>query len=159
MNRGFSLCAVFCDYIRVHWDFRPALALLRRTMQFVAIAKIQFLSALAGLAFAILIAISGYGYWALVLRPIVNAGCIAAGAWLACRWRPGFPVFDAEVKSMVRFGMHVLGFSITISITRVADRIALGLFYLPRDVGFYQNAQNMYDYALIVSARSAARCR
>jgi PST family polysaccharide transporter len=126
------------------------LSLLRRTMQFAAIAKIQFLSALAGLALAILLATSGYGYWALVVRPVVTAACIAAGAWLACRWRPGFPVFDAEAKSMVRFGMHVLGFSITSCMTRVADRIALGLFDLPREVGYYQNAQNMYENALAV---------
>ena len=125
------------------------LALLRRTMQFGVIAKLQILSALAGLVFAILIAKSGYGYWALVLRPIVSAACIAAGAWLACQWRPGSPVFDAEVKSMVGFGMHVLGASIPLSMTNVTDRIALGLFYPPREVGFYQNAQNMYDNALM----------
>jgi PST family polysaccharide transporter len=92
---------------------------------------------------------SGYGYWALVLRPIVFAVCMAAGAWLACRWRPGLPVIDAEVKSMVRFGMHVLGFTITWSMTRAADRIALGLLYLPREVGFYQNALNMYENGIL----------
>jgi PST family polysaccharide transporter len=125
------------------------LSLLRRTMQFVVIAKIQIVSALAGFAVAILLAMSGYGYWALVLRPIVVAVCVAAAAWLACRWRPGLPVFDAEVKSMVRFGMHVLGFTITWSMTRAADRIALGLFYLPREVGFYQNALNMYENGIV----------
>ena len=48
---------------------------------------------------------------------------------------------------MVHFGAHVLGYSITHSMTRAADRIALGLFYPPREVGYYQNAQNMYDNA------------
>jgi O-antigen/teichoic acid export membrane protein len=124
------------------------LTLLRRTMQFAAIAKVQFAGAVAGLTLAIFLATSGYGYWALVLRPIVSAACIAAGAWLACRWRPGFPVFDAEVKSMVRFGMHVLGFTITHCIGTVSDRIALGLFSPPREVGYYQNARNMFDNAL-----------
>jgi hypothetical protein len=118
-------------------------------MQFVAIAKIQFLGGVVGLVLAIVIARSGYGYWSLVLRPIANAACIAAGAWLACRWRPGRPVSDAEVRSMVQFGMHVLGFSITNSMMRVADRIALGLAYSPRDVGYYQNAQNMYKNAFL----------
>jgi len=126
------------------------LSLLRRTMQFGAIAKIQFLSALAGLVVAVLIARSGYGYWALVFRPVVSAAGIAAGAWLACSWRPGRPVFDAEVKSMVHFGMHVLSFSIIASMMRVADRLALGLVYAPREVGYFQNAQNMYDNAFLV---------
>src|SRR5215468_11777877 len=46
------------------------LALLRRTMQFGRIAKIQFIGTLIGIAIAIFMAIRGYGYWALVIRPI-----------------------------------------------------------------------------------------
>src|SRR5215470_1124022 len=115
-------------------------ALLRRTMQFARIAKIQILSTLIGIALAIFVAICGYGYWALVLRPIASSLCIAIGAWLACRWRPGFPVLDEEVKSMVRFGLHVVGFSLTYTVARALDRIGLGLFYRPDEVGYYQNA-------------------
>jgi PST family polysaccharide transporter len=141
---GFAVTFVFTGLSSQH------LALLRRTMEFVKIAKIQLLSALAGFTVAILTATSGYGYWALVMRPIVSAVCIAAGTLLVCKWRPGFPVFDTEVKSMLRFGMHILGFSIMHAVTSVADRIALSLFYLPGDVGLYQNALNVYDNAIAV---------
>ena len=116
------------------------IALLRRNMQFGAIAKIQIMSTLAGLAVAIPMAVSGYGYWALVLRPIGSAACVVAGAWLACRWRPGLPVFDKEVTSMVRFGMNVVGYSIVTAASRAVDRIALGLSYRPQEVGSYHNA-------------------
>jgi PST family polysaccharide transporter len=125
------------------------LALLRRTMQFGTIAKIQFLGTLAGIAVAILIAFFGHGYWALVLRPIVNTLCVAIGAWLACRWRPGFPIFDDEVKSMVRFGLHVVGFSVTYNMAKAVDRIALGLFYRPDVVGYYQNAVTLYENSIL----------
>ena len=124
------------------------LALLRRTMQFATIAKIQILSTLAGAAIAIFTAICGYGYWALVLRPIASSLCVAMGAWLVCRWRPGFPVLDNEVKSMVRFGLHVVGFSVTYSLARAVDRITLGLFYRPDEVGYYQNAITLYDNSI-----------
>src|SRR5258708_7266695 len=107
------------------------LALLRRTMQFGTIAKIQILSMFVGVAIAIFMAISGYGYWALVFRPIVGSLCVAIGAWLACPWRPGLPVCDNEVTSMVRFGLHVVGFSVTYTVAKAVDRIALGLFYRP----------------------------
>jgi O-antigen/teichoic acid export membrane protein len=139
----FAITFVFTGMSSQH------LALLRRTMQFGAIAKIQVLGALAGFIVAILIALSGYGYWALVLRPVVSGFCIAAGTWLACKWRPGFPVFDAEVKSMLRFGIHVLGYSIVYSMTRVADRIALSFFYASREVGLYQNTLNMYENGIL----------
>jgi PST family polysaccharide transporter len=46
------------------------IALLRRTMQFGAIAKIQIISTLAGLVVAIPLAMSSYRYWALVQRPV-----------------------------------------------------------------------------------------
>jgi O-antigen/teichoic acid export membrane protein len=124
------------------------LALLRRTMQFGRIAKIQVLGTLVGIAIAVVIAICGYGYWALVLRPITSSFCVAFGAWLACRWRPGSPVFDNEVKSMVRFGLHVVGFSVTYTLARAVDRIALGLFYRADQVGYYQNAITLYDNSI-----------
>jgi len=124
------------------------LALLRRTMQFGRIARIQVLGSLAGIAVAIVIAICGYGYWALVLRPIANAVCVAFGAWIACRWRPGFPVFNKEVKSMVRFGLHVVGFSVTYTVAKAVDRILLGLFYRPDQVGYYQNAITLYENSI-----------
>src|SRR5260370_20459414 len=124
------------------------LALLRRTMQFGTIAKIQISSTLVGTAIAIFLAVCGYGYWALVLRPIASALCVVIGAGLACRWRPGFPVLDDEVKSMVRFGLHVVGFSVIYSVARAVDRIGLGLFYRPSEVGYYQNAITLYDNSI-----------
>src|SRR6266566_3104035 len=124
------------------------LALLRRTMQFARIAQIQTLSTLAGIAIAIATAIYGYGYWALVIRPITSALCAAIGAWFACRWRPRFPVLDNEVKSMVRFGLHVVGFSVTYTVAKAVDRIALGLSYRPDVVGYYQNATTLYENSI-----------
>src|SRR5215472_466871 len=123
-------------------------ALLRRTMQFARIAKIQILSTLVGVAIAIFMALCGYGYWALVVRPIATSLCIATGTWFVCPWRPGFPVFDSEVKSMVRFGLHVVGFSVTYTVARSTDRIGLGLFYSPDVVGYYQNAIGLYDNSI-----------
>ncbi len=124
------------------------IALLRRTMQFGAIAKIQIIGTLAGLAVAIPMAMSGYGYWALVFRPIVNMACVVVGAWLACEWRPGLPVFDKDVSAMVRFGMNVAGYSAVTAASRGVDRIALGLSYQPQQVGSYHNALMLYENSI-----------
>ena len=124
------------------------LALLRRTMQFGTIARIQVSSTLAGIVVAIFMALCGYGYWALVLRPIASSLWLACGVWLLCPWRPGFPVLDADVKAMVRFGLHVVGFSVTYTLARAVDRIGLSLFYRPDVVGYYQNATTLYDNSI-----------
>jgi O-antigen/teichoic acid export membrane protein len=124
------------------------LALLKRTMRFGTIARIQISSTLAGAVVAIIMALCGYGYWALVLRPVTSALWVACGAWLLCGWRPGSPVVDAEVKSMVRFGLHVVGFSATYTLARAVDRIGLSLFYRPDVVGYYQNATTLYENSI-----------
>jgi len=121
------------------------LALLRRNMQFAAISKVVILGSLAGFAAALLAAVCGYGYWALVVRPIANALIVAIGAWYVCPWRPGLPIFDTEVASMVRFGWHVVSYLFLNCISRVLDRIALGLFYSVEAVGYFQNAVSLYD--------------
>jgi polysaccharide transporter, PST family len=124
------------------------LALLRRAMQFGRIARIQLLGNLAGIAVAIVLAICGYGYWALVARPIVRALGVAVGAWVGCRWRPGLPAFDQEVKSMARFGLNVVSFSVAYSMAKSVDRIGLALFYPPIQVGYYQQAATLYQYSI-----------
>ncbi len=124
------------------------LALLRRTMQFGRIGRIQVIGTLAGIMVAVVLASSGSGYWALVLRPITSSFCVACGAWVACKWRPRFPVLDDGVISMVRFGLHVIGYSVTVTLARSVDRIALGLVQPPAQVGYYQNATNMYENSM-----------
>jgi len=124
------------------------LALLRRTMQFGLIARIQLMGTLVGNLTGIALALGGCGYWALVVRPIANALWVAVGAWRGCPWRPGVPVIDADVKSMTGFGLHVMGFSITYAMSRSVDRILLALFYRPAVVGYYQNAITLYENSI-----------
>jgi O-antigen/teichoic acid export membrane protein len=88
------------------------LALLRRGMRFNEIVMIEIGAYIVGAVVAICIAKNGGRYWALIARPLVTSFCMAVGAWICCDWRPGFPTFNAAVKSMVKFGMHVTGFSI-----------------------------------------------
>jgi PST family polysaccharide transporter len=52
---------------------------------------------------------------------------------------------------MVRFGLHVVGFSVTYTVARAVDRIALGLFYRPDVVGYYQNATTLYENSIFAA--------
>lgn len=124
------------------------MALLRRAMQFGKIGRIQLLGTLIGMVVGIATAVCGYGYWALVLRPIANALSVAVGAWVACRWRPRRPVVDEDVRSLVRFGMNVVSFSVMYTVAKSADRLVLGLVYQADQVGYYQNAINLYENSI-----------
>lgn len=125
-------------------------SLLRRAMRFQAIAMIDTGANLLSTLVAIVMAYSGCGYWALATKPILQALFGAGGVWWSCGWMPGKPTVNAGVKELVRFGMHVTGFTMTDYAGRSADRIALGYVYGASSLGFFQNAFLLYDNLLSV---------
>jgi polysaccharide transporter, PST family len=127
-------------------------ALMRRALMFRQLAIIDVSGNAMGAAIAILLANLGYGYWALVWKPAITALITAGGVWVTCGWWPGRPVLTQGVRTMIRFGLNVTGFGVADAITRAMDRVALGYTYGPRELGFYQNALNVYENAVGVSA-------
>ncbi|MHC4216434.1 MAG: oligosaccharide flippase family protein, partial [Planctomycetota bacterium] len=87
-------------------------ALLRRQMRFGVLALIQITSMLVGVLAGIVLAWCGGGYWAIVIIPLVTAVVASIGVWLTCGWRPGLPVRNSGVRTMLAFGGHVTGFSV-----------------------------------------------
>jgi len=125
-------------------------AILRRNLMFQKVALIEVAANLLGAAVAIGMALSGGGYWALVLRPLVAACITIVLIWSNCRWMPGLPGFSSGVKETVKFGLNITGFTITDYIARAADRVGLGYTVGARELGLYHNASTVYENALSV---------
>lgn len=119
-------------------------ALMRRVMDFRRIAIIDISANMVGSIVAVAMAFRGWGYWALVVKPLLTLSVVAMAVWLSCRWVPGRPSRAPEVTRMVRFGLGVTGFTLTDYFTRSADRVALGYFYGSGPLGYFQNAFNFY---------------
>jgi polysaccharide transporter, PST family len=123
-------------------------ALMRRAMEFQRIAIIDLSSNLISSIVSVVLAFSGWGYWALVAKPIVQLSLAALGAWLSCPWVPGRPRLSSGAKELVRFGLGVTGFTVMDMLSRSADRIGLGYFNGAGSLGFFQNAFLLYDNML-----------
>ena len=115
---------------------------------FQKLAMIDIGANLFGASTAIAMAFHGSGYWALVARPILAAFFMAVGVWWSCRWWPGIPTLTTGVKEMLKFGIHITGFTMTDYVGRSADRVGLGYGYGPKALGFYQQAQVVYENTL-----------
>ena len=126
--------------------------LMRRAMMFRTLAFIDVGGNLLATAVAIIIAFQGYGYWALVWKPVLTVLFTGLGVWISCGWWPRYPTFTTGVKELLGFGLNITGFTIADYAARAADRIALGYTAGPRELGFYQNAFLVYDNALNVCA-------
>jgi PST family polysaccharide transporter len=125
-------------------------ALLRRAVMFRELAVVDIAANVLSAGGAILLALAGFGYWALVIRPVATALFSAAGVWLYCRWLPGWPKLTSGVKQMMRFGLNLSGFSVTDFVSRNSDRVAVGRGLGATTLGYYQNALLVYDNLLDV---------
>jgi PST family polysaccharide transporter len=114
-------------------------------MKFTDLAAVEVCANLFSSAGAIAIAVYGFDYWSLVLRPVMVTFFIASGSWLRCRWVPARPAMSVGARELLRQGLNCAGFAVTDSIAVSSDRIAIGYRSGPIPLGYYQNAMFIYD--------------
>jgi len=118
-------------------------ALLRRQMRFSTLAAIEIGSLVIGIVTAIVLALYGAGYWALVGLSASIALSNSILVWVLCGWRPGLPVRRAGVRSMLAFGGHLTAFGVVNYFARNFDNILLGRFWGASVLGLYGRAYNI----------------
>ncbi|WP_449386428.1 lipopolysaccharide biosynthesis protein [Cellulomonas soli] len=131
-------------------------ALLRRRMQFRALAVQGAIAALLAQVVAVVTALAGMGVWALVLQLIVAQGVSAVLAWIWARWRPRLLFSTHEFVAMARFGLQVVGVDVIAMLRSwaetaivVASLGATGLGYLSIAQKLIQVTQDMSAAALL----------
>lgn len=118
-------------------------ALLVRRMRFRTIVVIEVGSLAFGFAAGITAAWAGAGFWALVCMTLGQTIFSSAGAWIACRWRPGRFRRGSETGSLLRFGWNLSGFNLVNTIGRNADNILIGAIIGAAAAGFYSRAYGL----------------
>lgn len=122
-------------------------AILARQMRFVTLAVIDVGSIILSLTSAFVaawyLAPSGKGYWALVINQLVMSSSRTIFVWLACRWRPGWIVRGAGVRSMISYGGNIAGFNIVNYFARNLDNTLIGKFWGSYQLGLYARAYQL----------------
>jgi O-antigen/teichoic acid export membrane protein/glycosyltransferase involved in cell wall biosynthesis len=120
------------------------LGLLKRAMQFSAVAINDIVARALAVVVSIVFGWAGWGYWALVIGACALPFSTAVGAWLMCRWIPGRPRYAAGTGTMLRFAMHTYGrFSVNYC-TRNGDNLLVGWRFGAHALGFYKKAYDLF---------------
>jgi O-antigen/teichoic acid export membrane protein len=85
------------------------IALLRRRMAFRSLAIQSFAAGVCGQGVAVVLALTGFGVWALVAQLLVNQLVVAVLAWVFARYRPTAEFSWTRFRQIVRFGVSVTG--------------------------------------------------
>jgi PST family polysaccharide transporter len=118
-------------------------ALLDRSMRFATSAKIGILSASVGTAVAIIMALRGYGYWALIAQNICIPVIDAAAVWIAMPWFPGRPQRTSGIRSMLRFGGTTTLNGIVVYLAYNTEKILIGRYWGVAPLGLYGRAYQL----------------
>lgn len=119
------------------------LALLRRQMKFTQIAVTDVLSLVIGIAVAIVMAMHGWKYWALVWQTFFQSLSSTSLLWFFSRWRPSLPKWDHDIPSMIAFGGHLTGSNLLNYFSRNLDNLLIGWILGPSVLGLYSKAYNI----------------
>jgi len=123
-------------------------ALLRRSMQFVALGAAELCGMFLGVAVAVVSACLGAGYWSLVLFQISVTAGTALCLWVACPWVPGWPVRGCGVRPMLFFGCNIVGSRMANYLSRNLDNILIGRCWGAAELGLYTRAYSLLTVPL-----------
>jgi PST family polysaccharide transporter len=118
-------------------------ALLRRQMRFKAISIIDILSMAAGIIAGIIAATGAWGYWALVVSPIVTYLTKTIMSWLVCGWIPSWITRRSGVKPLLDFGASLTGANVIGYFVSNATSFTVGIVGGAQNLGFYNRSSTL----------------
>ena len=116
---------------------------LSRNLQFRALAGVDLSAQALGVTVAIMAAVLGAGYWAIVAQQITFVVVTCALSILFSRWLPGLPKRRTSVRRFIRFGTSVLGTQLLGYATNNVDNVAIGAVWGPGPLGNYSRAYQL----------------
>jgi PST family polysaccharide transporter len=116
------------------------LALLRRQMRFKPITLCDQWSTLAGAIMGVGTALSGFGYWALVIQVVVQQFMYALLLLLLGGYRPRFPRGVYGMAGLLSFGGYMAGYSVINYFSRNLDNVLVGRVCGAEQLGYYSRA-------------------
>jgi O-antigen/teichoic acid export membrane protein len=116
---------------------------LTRSLRFGALATADISAQILAVGLAIVLAVLGFGFWAIVAQLIAVAVLTLVFAVTACPWRPGLPRRGVSLRRFFRFGGGVLGTQLLAYGTKQIDNVAIGAVWGAAPLGLYSRAYQL----------------
>jgi PST family polysaccharide transporter len=123
-------------------------ALMERHSQFRVLARIEAVSAAAGVALAVLIALRGGKEWSLVCQMLLSTTLAALQSWFASPWRPRRLFDRAELRSVFGFSGHYSLYQFITYLLRNGDSVIVGKMLGSSVLGVYSMASKVMLFPL-----------
>ena len=117
---------------------------LNRALRFTAVMAADLIGLACGLSAAVVLALTGHGFWSLVAQQmiiaVVGLGILVGNG----RWVPGLPHRTGDMTALVRFGIHQMLSQMINYFSRNIDSIIVGIKFGPVPLGLYSRGYQLY---------------
>ena len=113
-------------------------ALLNRKLQQAKSSSATVIAVFFATAGAIIMALSGFGVWALVWRQVIEAFVRMVSMWCFTGWIPRWVKWRREFAHSVKFGVNVTFSNLMYYFSRNADDILIGKYMDATALGHYK---------------------
>lgn len=114
--------------------------ILTKRIDFKLQAKISVIASIGSGVVAILMALYGFGVWALVAQRIFKQGLNSLFLWLWNRWKPLLVFSKKSFKELFGFGSKLLLSGLIDTIYNNVYYLIIGKFFSAQELGFYSRA-------------------
>jgi len=121
------------------------MALLRRDLKLKPLAVRSLYGKLAGGIIGVVMALFGWGVWALIAQQVVQVAVNALLVWPACPWRPRLQFSMADLKELLGFGALALSARVIWIATTRLFTVLIGYYLDMTAVGFWNIALRIVD--------------
>jgi teichuronic acid exporter len=118
-------------------------ARLMKEIRFKTLAFVHIPSTVIGGISGILMALSGFGVWSLIIMNLITRIAYVIQIWTYSKWKPLLRFKRAKAKKLFSFGGKLLVSNILTTIYNNVFIVIIGKIFPIADLGYYQNAQNL----------------
>jgi PST family polysaccharide transporter len=123
-------------------------ALLQREMDFKSLALRSYVGVVSGGTVGIVMALTGFGIWALVGQQVIRESTSLAALWKFSPWRPRFSFSWKHLRDLLGFSVSNFIGQLAVFANAQAGPILLGTLFGPVAVGLYGLAERFMNTVL-----------
>lgn len=118
-------------------------AYVSKTLQFRKFFFATIIGTIFSAIIGIILAISGYGVWAIIVQYLSNICIDTLVLWIIVRWRPKRIFSIKRLKHLLSYGWKLLVSGLLDSFYQNIWQFIIGKIYSPSDLAFYNQANKL----------------
>jgi O-antigen/teichoic acid export membrane protein len=162
----YAILFISAPYIEIYFEDMPGLSslarvlflaiiinafgiiqtiILTKTLQFQKLAFAELSGAILSAIITIVMAIKGFGYWAIAAQQISQPLFRTIILWITSNWRPCVKINPAVIKELLNFSSILILTSIISNCMRYIYNFIIGKRYAPEELGSYGQAYKFHQ--------------